>query len=196
MFRERREYSMSVLAYVFREDRGPWATQALCVIPLTYMTYTAYFSIFRLRVPGWYGLYGNHNTDMGSLLWCSSTLARLAAPLCYHFLLLIRVRGTTFQQFMGKMNVVPVLGESFNDFFPMIIVLLCVFNLLNIYSRIVRCLTLGTIDFEIATGGGGEDPLAEGRQLIERERRRRAEESSLELPARERLAIPLAAPAG
>ena len=56
------------------------------------------------------------------------------APLCYHFLLLIRVQGTTFQElrarhpldrierelpllqaFMGQMNMVPVLGESFNQ---------------------------------------------------------------------------------
>lgn len=183
---------LSPLTYIFREDRGPLLTQVLCVVPLGYMTYTAYFSIFRLRVPGWYGLYGNHNTDMGSLLWCASILARLAAPMCYHFLQLIQVKGTTFQSFMGKINVVPVLGESFNDVFPCIIALLCIFNLLNVYSCIVRCLSLGTIDFELVAGAGGEDPYSEGKVLIDRERRRRAEENALELPARERLAVPLA----
>merc|ERR1719436_1278761 len=95
--------------------------------------------------------------------------------------------GTTFILPMNCWKVVPLLGESFNVAFPCIIALLCLFNLLNVYSRIVRCLTLGTIDFELAAGAGGEDPLAEGRRLVERERRRRAEESSLELPARERL---------
>lgn len=198
MFDERHSYSFSLLAWILCEDRGVWLTQFLCLVPLTYMTYTAYFSIFRLRIPGWYGLYANHNTDMGSLLWCSSILARLAGPLCYHFLLLARVRGTTFQQFMGKMNVVPVLGESFNDVFPCIVVVLCLMNLLNVYSRIVRCLSFGAVDFEFAPGGEAEDPQAEGRQLIERERRRRAEEreSNMEMPARARLAVPLAAPAG
>merc|ERR1719382_971857 len=133
MFNEGR-WRLSLLAYAFRDDHGPLCTQVLCVVPLAYMTYTAYFSIFSLRVPGWYGLYGNHSTDMGSLLWCASILARLAAPMCYHFLLLIRVRGTTFQSFMGKMNVVP-LGESFNDIFPCFVALFCLFNLLNLYSR-------------------------------------------------------------
>merc|ERR1719215_1069953 len=102
--------------------------------------------------------------------------------------------GTTFQQFMGKMNVVPVLGESFNEIFPCIIALLCVFNLLNLYSRIVSFFSFGLVDFDLAAAGESEDPQAEGQQLIERERRLRAAEPSVEAPARERLSIPLASP--
>jgi len=194
MFAER--WSLSLLSLLFRRDHGPWLTQAMCVVPLGYMTYTAYFSIFRVRIAGWYGLYGNHNTDTGSLLWCVSVLARLVAPLCYHFLMLIRVQGTTFQAFMGKMSVVPVLGESLNELFPCLVAVLCCLNLLNPYSRIVQCLSMGIIELE-AAGGDSSDPLSEGKQLVERERRRRAEESSLELRSRstpERLAVPLAAP--
>eukprot|EP00404_Azadinium_spinosum_P058038 CAMPEP_0180735102 /NCGR_PEP_ID=MMETSP1038_2-20121128/23053_1 /TAXON_ID=632150 /ORGANISM="Azadinium spinosum, Strain 3D9" /LENGTH=616 /DNA_ID=CAMNT_0022768065 /DNA_START=35 /DNA_END=1882 /DNA_ORIENTATION=- len=199
MFHER--WSLSLLSFLFRDSRaGSAFTQFLCVVPLSYMTYTAYFSIFRLKVSGWYGIYGNHNTDAGSLLWCASLLVRLAPPLCYHFLLLIRVQGTTFQAFMGQMNVVPVLGDSFNEIFPCLIAVLCCCNFLNLYSRLVQCLSLGVIEFELSAGAEGADPLVEGRQLIERERRRRAEEcSSMELPSRsstpDRLAMPLAAPA-
>uniref|UniRef100_A0A7S4T5L1 Uncharacterized protein n=1 Tax=Alexandrium monilatum TaxID=311494 RepID=A0A7S4T5L1_9DINO len=205
MFAE--SWSLSLLAVPFREDHGPWLTQLLCVAPLGYMTYTAYFSVFRMKIAGWYGLYGNHNTDSGSLLWCASLLARLAGPLCYHFLLLIRVRGTTFQSFMGRMNVVPVLGESVNEIFPCFVAVLCGLNLLNVYSRILPYLSLGVVEVEPTTGPD-EDPLAEGRQRLERERRRLAEEF-LELPSRaaavdaatcganpQRLAVPLAAPAG
>ncbi|CAJ1354972.1 unnamed protein product [Effrenium voratum] len=169
-------WHLSLLSLFFRQDYGPWITQALCVVPLAYMTYTAYFSIFRLKISGWYGLYGNHNTDTGSLLWCASILARLAAPLCYHFLLLIRVKGTTFQAFMGQMNIVPVLGESFNQVFPCMIALLCCCNVFNVYSRCLQFFTLGVMEFELGEGSNGDDPLSDGKQLVDQERRRRAED--------------------
>ncbi|CAJ1409648.1 unnamed protein product [Effrenium voratum] len=37
-------WHLSLLSLFFRQDYGPWITQALCVVPLAYMTYTAYFS--------------------------------------------------------------------------------------------------------------------------------------------------------
>ncbi|CAE8736650.1 unnamed protein product, partial [Polarella glacialis] len=199
MFLDR--WNLSMLSLMFRRNLGPWLTQVLCVIPLSYMTYSAYFSIFRLKISGWYGLYGNHNTDIGSLLWCASILARLAAPLCYHFLLLIRVQGTSFQAFMGQMNVVPALGESFNQVFPCLVALLCSCNIFNVYGRIMQCLTLGVIDFELGAGADGEDPLADGKQLVERERRRLAEDFSMEMHEDRRsplvfVTTPLAVPAG
>merc|ERR1712110_271064 len=99
---------------------------------------TAYWSVFRWKIAGWYGLYPNHNTDTGSLLWCTSILARLSAPLCYHFVGLVRVRGTAFQEMMGQMKNVPFFGESFNRTVPLFVVFLCVCNLLNVYPRLVQ----------------------------------------------------------
>lgn len=193
MFRKRLVSEESWLWYVFQQDKSPWLTQTVCMVPLAYMVYTLCFSIFRLRVPGWYGLYANQNTDMGSLLFCSSLLARLSAPLSYHFLLLVRIRETTFQQFIGKMSVVPVLGESFNDLFPCIVAVLCLINILNVYDKLVACLSLGSVDFEGTVGEGSADPLSEGQQLIQRERRVRAEEAAENCPARENLSVPLSA---
>eukprot|EP00930_Biecheleria_cincta_P072049 TRINITY_DN59492_c0_g1_i1.p1 TRINITY_DN59492_c0_g1~~TRINITY_DN59492_c0_g1_i1.p1 ORF type:complete len:663 (+),score=96.66 TRINITY_DN59492_c0_g1_i1:39-1991(+) len=192
------QWNLSMLSLLFREDMGPVVTQVFAGLPLFYMTYTAYFSIFRLKIAGWYGLYGNHNTDTGSLLWCASILARLAAPLSYHFLLLVRLEGTSFQDFMGQMNVVPALGESFNQVFPCLIALLCTCNIFNFLSRFLRCLTLGGMDFELGTGDDEEERVAEGRQLVEQERRRRAEghvDDTMELEGRS-LPLVMVAPAG
>eukprot|EP00928_Gymnodinium_smaydae_P041806 TRINITY_DN28249_c0_g1_i1.p1 TRINITY_DN28249_c0_g1~~TRINITY_DN28249_c0_g1_i1.p1 ORF type:complete len:670 (-),score=140.27 TRINITY_DN28249_c0_g1_i1:85-1974(-) len=174
-------WSLSLLAMLFDSDHGFGWTQALCIVPLSYMICTAYWSVFRLKIAGWYGLYANHNTDTSSLLWCASILARLAAPLCYHFLLLIRVKGTAFQGMMGQMDVVPVLGNDFNRTFPILVAVLCACNLLNVYSRLVQYLGLDSLEFEWASSGVAETDglLAEGRRLLERERRRRSEERSL-----------------
>lgn len=194
MFADR--WSFSLLSFMFTGNHGPVITLGLCIVPLSYMTCTTYFSIFHMKIAGWYGLYGDHNTDTGSLLWCASMLVKLSPPLCYHFLLLIHMKGTTFQSFMGQMNIVPVFGNSFNQVFPCIIFVLCILNLLNAYSKIMQCLSFGLVGFEFAASSNTEDPVAEGKQLIDRERRRQAQEFVTELPKRiqpEKLEMPFAA---
>jgi len=177
-------WSLSLLALLFKEGHGFWLTQAVCIVPLGYMVCTAYWSIFRLKIAGWYGLYPDHNTDTSSLLWCASILARLAAPLCYHFLFLIRVEHTAFQEMMGQMNVVPVLGGSFNEVFPILVGFLCLSHLLDVYTRLLQLCGLDVLAVEWAPLAPSADTdtndlLTEGRRLIERERRRRSEDRSL-----------------
>eukprot|EP00927_Polykrikos_kofoidii_P024988 TRINITY_DN22557_c1_g4_i1.p1 TRINITY_DN22557_c1_g4~~TRINITY_DN22557_c1_g4_i1.p1 ORF type:complete len:675 (+),score=79.00 TRINITY_DN22557_c1_g4_i1:93-2117(+) len=172
-------WSLSLLAVLLAQDRGPIFTQVFCIVPLSYMTYTAYFGIFRLRISGWYGLY-KRNTDSGSLLWSASLVSRLAAPLCYHFLTIARVEGTSFQAFMGQMDVT-LLGKSFNQSFPMIVFLLCCLNVFNVYSKILQCLSFGVFQFDW-DNQSVDAATTEGQQLIARERRRLAEcMSALEL---------------
>merc|ERR1719401_489566 len=117
--------NLSLLSLLFLHNHGAVMTQVLCAVPLGYMVCTAYWSVFRLKIAGLYGLYSDHNTDVGSLLWCAYSLARLALPLCYHFLLLIDVPphlNTSFQEFMGQMVLVPILGHQMNQVFPCLVV--------------------------------------------------------------------------
>lgn len=162
-------------------EHGFVSIEVLCSVPLCYMLYTAYWSIFRLKIAGWYGLYANQNTDTISLLWCASLLARLVPPLCYHFLLFMGVEGTAFQALMDQMKSVPVLGTSFNEVFSMLVLFLCVCNILNVYSRLVQFFGFDTLEFEWGPSAPSDtsELLAEGRRLVERERRRRSEERSL-----------------
>eukprot|EP00747_Dinoflagellata_sp_TGD_P009680 gnl/TRDRNA2_/TRDRNA2_119189_c1_seq1.p1 gnl/TRDRNA2_/TRDRNA2_119189_c1~~gnl/TRDRNA2_/TRDRNA2_119189_c1_seq1.p1 ORF type:complete len:172 (+),score=26.22 gnl/TRDRNA2_/TRDRNA2_119189_c1_seq1:3-518(+) len=131
-----------------------------------------------MKIASFYGLYPNHKTDTGSLLWCALILARLAAPLCYHFLLLTRIEGTAFQEMMGQMNVVPVLGRSFNEVFPCLVGFLCACNLCNVYSRFVQLCGLDALEFEWVPPSLGDAGhlIGEGKRLLERERRRKSEE--------------------
>lgn len=179
MFSQR---SLSLLALLFRSQHGFMFTQVFCMVPLGYMVLTAFWSILRLRIAGWYGLYPGQNTDAGSLLWVATITARLATPLCYHFLLLVRVEGTSFQALMGQMNVVPVVGDSFNQIFPCIIGFLCITNYFNLYSRLLQCLALGSLEFEWGVNVvDDEDPTGDGKRLVERERRKRDEQNMPDL---------------
>lgn len=174
--------SVSGLSLLFRRGLGYWETQVLCLVPLVYMVGTAYWSIFRLKICGLYGLYPNHGTDSGSLLWCASALGRIVLPLCYHFLLLIDVPDTSFGQVMGQMSAVPFLGESFNLMLPCLVGVIAAFHQLNVYPRAIHLVGLDILEVEGvqpgATSDNGDLP-AEGRRLVDRERRRRSEDRSL-----------------
>lgn len=181
------KFNLSLLSMLFLDDHGAVLTQALCALPLSYMACTAYWSVFRLKIAGWYGLYSNHNTDAGSLLWCSYSLARLALPLCYHFLLLVDRPPhfkTSFQEFMGQMVLVPILGHRLNQVFPYLVAFVVFCNVTKVYSRVVHCLGLSLLAFEWSPNLESDDPLTEGKELVDRERRRRAEVLAAELRRR------------
>lgn len=172
----------SPLPMLLDESHSLGLTQAVCMLPLAYVVYAAYWSIFRLKFAGWYGLYPNHNTDASSLLWCAATLARLVPPLCYNFVLLVRADGSSLQRVMGRMEDVPVLGGTSNRIFPVLVGLFCVCNLLNFYTKLVQIFGLATLEPESPGSVGSEEPchlLMEGQRLVERERRHRFEERNL-----------------
>jgi len=190
MFQHR--FTLSVLTLLFLDDHGPVLTQVLCAVPLSYMAGTAYWSVFRMKIAGWYGLYRNHNTDAGSLLWCSSNLARLALPICYQYLLLVdplppNTFQTSFQEYYQEMKFIPIFGHELNQVFPFVVAFIGLCNVTKIYSRVVNCLGLTMMEFgadDQSRGEGSEDPCADGKNLIARERRRRDEEVAMELRRR------------
>merc|ERR1719230_647202 len=84
-----------------------------------------------------------------------------------------------------SIDVVPVLGKNFNQLFPIGVAVLCILNLLNIYSRVIQVCGLGSLEFEWAPDRPEhEDTVLEGQQLVERERRRQGEGQLLELQRR------------
>eukprot|EP00913_Durusdinium_trenchii_P027334 g25644.t1 len=175
--------------------------EVIYAVGLGYLVGTTYWSGFRWRVAGWYGLYSNRNTDAGSLLWCATLLSRLVMPLSYHFLLLIRVPlPTSFQVAFNRMDSGTLLPT--NKVFVPILLCLVLCHCLNVYSKLLQMLSLENLDFDTVETGPPRDQrpshevLSEGRRLVEIARRRRSEDRTLQLELNERAeesgrAIPL-----
>lgn len=107
------------------------------LIPLLFIIYNVYYGLFRLKISGFFGLYGNGHTDAGSLLFASVNFSRVAAPLCYNYLEMINFKDTAFNKILGNINLVPVLGDDFTNFFPSLLVLFCLFNLFDLYGKVL-----------------------------------------------------------
>ncbi|CAK9294381.1 unnamed protein product [Gordionus sp. m RMFG-2023] len=133
--------------------------EVVSISTLTYLSLCAYFTIFKLRIFDLYCLLPNHHTDEYSLLFAGMLLSRLTSPLCLNFLSLIHMdqgyavsstidnmKGpddgqpidTAFIQVMGRLNLIPFIGQGFNVYFPMLIFVLCLANYFDLIQKLGR----------------------------------------------------------
>lgn len=50
-------------------------------------------------------------------------------------------------QSLGDVNLVPLVGISFQSFFPMTLIVLCLFNVFDVYGRILTGLGISRFEF-------------------------------------------------
>ncbi|CAO3654282.1 unnamed protein product [Cunninghamella echinulata] len=123
------------------------AVEVLSFLTLMWMCICVYTSLFKVRFFNLYVLIPHHHTDPNSLLWFTGYMCKMMAPLCYNYINLLgtmtteqlpeqspidheliddsntKMIETVFSRFMGHINLVPFLGTTFIDYFPIVILL-------------------------------------------------------------------------
>ncbi len=64
--------------------------------------------------------------------------SRVSTPLGYNFLQIVNDKNTSFINVMGEANVVPIFGETYNIIFPVILIILIIFNTFDIYALVAK----------------------------------------------------------
>uniref|UniRef100_A0A1I8N4D3 LMBR1-like membrane protein n=1 Tax=Musca domestica TaxID=7370 RepID=A0A1I8N4D3_MUSDO len=153
--------------------------EVFSMIVLCYLFYCTYSTILRIRFLNLYYLAPHHQTNEHSLIFSGMLLCRLTPPMCLNFLGLIhmdshiikeRVMETYYTQIMGHMDVIGIISNGFNIYFPMCMLAFCLATWFSLGSRALNA--LGFQQFlqneTIAT-----ELVQEGKDLIAREKRRR-----------------------
>lgn len=157
------------------------------MITLCYLCYCAYSTVFRIKFLNLYYLAPHHTTNEHSLIFSGMLLCRLTPPMCLNFLGLIhmdshiikkRISETYYTQIMGHMDVLEIISDGFNIYFPMVMLAFCLATWYSLGSRALNA--LGFQQFMLNESISTEF-VDEGRNLIDREirRRQRAEESQM-----------------
>lgn len=152
---------------------------------LCYLCYCAYSTIFRIKFLNLYYLAPHHQTNEHSLIFSGMLFCRLTPPMCLNFLGLIhmdshiikkRILETYYTQVMGHMDVIGIISDGFNIYFPMVMLAFCLATWFSLGSRALNA--LGFQQFMLNETIAAE-LVQEGRDLIGRERRKkqRAEEA-------------------
>ncbi|KAG8240378.1 hypothetical protein J437_LFUL002519 [Ladona fulva] len=176
----------AIFVNVAREKYDYLSIEVISTLTIAYLCFCAYSTLFKIRVLNFYYLAPHHQTDEHSLIFSGMMLCRLTPPMCLNFLGLIhmdshiikrRISETQYTQVMGHMDVISIVSDGFNVYFPMGIVALCLATYFSLGSRILSL--LGFQQFmEGTSNGDGDDDLTEelvdeGRELVRREKRRK-----------------------
>ncbi|XP_043283490.1 LMBR1 domain-containing protein 2 homolog isoform X2 [Venturia canescens] len=153
--------------------------EILSTLIIAYLCYCAYSTVLKIRLLNLYYLAPHHQTNEYSLIFSGMMLCRLTPPMCLNFLGLIHMDShiikthileTHYTQVMGHMDVISIISDGFNVYFPMAILAFCLATYFSLGSRLLS--TLGFHQFlgddELTT-----DLVDEGKELIQRERRKR-----------------------
>uniref|UniRef100_A0A8C1H413 LMBR1 domain containing 2b n=2 Tax=Cyprinus carpio TaxID=7962 RepID=A0A8C1H413_CYPCA len=150
-----------------------------CFITIFFLCTCVYSTVFRIRVFNYYYLASHHQTDAYSLQFSGMLFCRLTPPLCLNFLGLIHMDSaishqakeqTAYTSIMGSMRVLSFIANGFYIYYPMLIVILCI---ATYFSLGARCLNLLGFQQFMGDNEMTSDLIDEGKELLQRERRKR-----------------------
>jgi len=169
----------AVFLNLAKENYDYISMEMVSTLTIAYLAVCAFYTVFKIRVFNFYYLARSHQTDEYSLIFAGMLLCRLTPPLCLNFLGMIqmdshiiktRILETSYTQVMGHMDVLSLISDGFNIYFPIGILLISMLTWFKVGSRILSKIGFHQflVDDEITS-----DLVSEGQQLINREKRRR-----------------------
>ncbi|KAG0213831.1 hypothetical protein BGX28_003505 [Mortierella sp. GBA30] len=175
---------IGLLVQLARDRVSYGAIEAVSFFTMLYMCTCAYTTLMKMKLLNNYVLVPNHHTDEPTLLFIGSYLCRLTFPLVYNYLTISTIGkedSTVFAGYMGKIDMVPFLGE-FNYYMPYAILVPTVITLFNVFPKMFAICSISDnfFDNDDDEGGIGGD-LEEGMQVLKDARR---DEERLRMPER------------
>ncbi|GJJ69973.1 hypothetical protein EMPS_02322 [Entomortierella parvispora] len=165
---------IGLLVQIARQNVSYGSIEAISFLTMCYMCTCAYTTLMKMKLLNNYVLVPNHHTDEPTLLFIGSYLCRLTFPLVYNYLTISTIGkedSTIFAQYMGKIDMVPFLGE-FNYYMPYVILVPTLITLFNVFAKMFAICSISDnfFDNDDDEGGIGGD-LEEGQQVLKDARR-------------------------
>lgn len=91
-------------------------------------------------------------------------MGRFMLPACYNYLQILGEEKSALTEFVGKLNLLPILGEGFPKAFPVIFAVILLVKLLNWHQRILGW--LGLIEQTAYNSPKWTELVLEGRKVI------------------------------
>jgi len=149
------------------EELHPALNQSICFVMVSYLAVCTYSALFKLKLFWFYRLLPHQQTDENSILFSAAYLSRLVAPLYLNFLHLIDFTQTPVPSpFVAFMKDDPIRTALYK-YFPIFLVLLCIFTLFNLGNKIMKLCGLNQV---CCTDDFDDDQIERGSEILFRER--------------------------
>ena len=135
-------------------------------IQIIYLLGMSMYTLFRLKISGYYGMYPNNQTDSVSLLYFSDNINRIIFPLCLNVIMMANKGNDKFKTILESIFGINMQNKVFviyNNYSPLILILCVLINGFNIFLKLGKC--FGIDNFYIESEKRDND-IEEGYNLL------------------------------
>lgn len=119
------------------------------IIPFLMLFYLAVFSLFRMKISVFIGLYGYKHSSAYSIMFVTAFICTIGFALCTHYCQLMKlnildskgkkVKTIIENEYGFEASEIDVL-QKIMQFYPIILVLLIILNYFNVFNKIMGCI--------------------------------------------------------
>jgi hypothetical protein len=135
-------------------------------IQIIYLLGMSMYTLLRLKISGYYGMYPNNQTDGISLMYFVDNINRIIFPLCLNVIMMVNPGKNKEKTILENIFGIDVRNKVFlifNNFSPLILILFLLINGFNVFTRLGKC--FGIDDFDIVSEKRDND-IEEGHELL------------------------------
>ena len=160
------KYNLSFFGFLISSVTNVMILHIVLFIQIFFLFTMSMYTLFKLRISGYFGMYANRQTDAVSLMFFSENICRVVFPLCLNVIMMVNHgenKNKTILEKTFSINVQNKVFNTFNNFSPLILILCMLINGFNVFNRLGKC--FGLDNFYIESEKRDSD-IEEGHELL------------------------------
>ena len=145
------KFNLSLFGFLISSVTNVMILHILLFIQIIYLFVMSMYTLFKLKISGFFGMYSHRQTDAVSLIFFSNNLCRIVFPLCLNVIMMINHgdnENKTILENSFSVNMQNKVFNIFNNFSPLILILCLLVNGFNIFTRLGKCFGLDNFYIE------------------------------------------------
>ena len=145
------KYNLSLFGFLISSVTNVMILHIVLFIQIIYLFGMSMYTLFKLKISGYFGMYSHRQTDAVSLMFFSDNLCRIIFPLCLNVIMMVNHgenKNKTILENAFAINVQNKVFNHFNNFSPLILILCVLINGFNVFTRLGKCFGLDNFYIE------------------------------------------------
>lgn len=158
--------NLSLFGFLIKSVTNVLILHLVLLVQIIYLFGMSMYTLFKLKISGYYGMYSHRQTDSTSLMFFSENLCSIIFPLCLNVIMMVNPGKNKEKTILENIFGIDVRNKVFlifNNFSPLILILFLLINGFNVFTRLVKC--FGIDDFDIKSEKRDND-IEEGHELL------------------------------
>jgi len=159
-------WNLSIFSLIISSVTNVLVLHIILFIQIIYLLGMSMYTLFRLKISGYFGMYPHKQTDSVSLLYFSDNINRIIFPLCLNVIMMANKGNDTSKTILESIFGINMQNKVFvfyNNYSPLILILCVLINGFNIFLKLGKC--FGIDNFYIESEKRDND-IEEGYNLL------------------------------